>query len=503
MLKKSYNYLLALPLMLLMAGGCKKGTFDINNTNPNAPSAVSPQISLSATLVNAANGTYNSGYPDFANRYMGYWAFSGDYGGYGTEATYNTNNSFANYNWDNVYLTLENLKFIVNSSRTPTEGYYLGIAKIMQSFLFQRLVDLYNNVPYSDALNGDKFNYYPKYDDAKTVYKSLVTQIDSAITIINGTNSATADNPGKYDVMFGGKMANWLAFANSVKLKILLNMTQVSDGPAFITSELSGLKTSDFMGAGVDATVNPGYSNAALNQQNPMWQNVGFATNGTTPTTGNSYNRANSYAVNFYSSTNDPRLGQFYAANSAGVVRGRAFGSQDGTEHNTVISAVGPGIIPAPTAGAPLMPAFESLFLQAEAVQRGYIAGPLTADSLYRSAVSESFRILGVSGAAGAAATYVAQNDARVNFSVAPDKINVIMIQEWASLNMFDPIEAWDNWRRLGVPVDLPVSIYPGTSATHIPYRLLYPLSEFNNNNANVLAQGSINNMTSKIFWMP
>jgi len=117
--------------------------------------------------------------------------------------------------------------------------------------------------------------------------------------------------------------------------------------------------------------------------------------------------------------------------------------------------------------------------------------------------VSESFRILGVPSAARAAATYVAQNDARVNFSVAPDKINAIITQEWASLNMYDPIEAWNNWRRLGIPVDLPVSIYPGTSATHIPYRLLYPLSEFNNNTANVNAQGSINNMTSKIFWMP
>src|SRR5882762_1792034 len=119
MLKKSYNYLVALPLMLLMAAGCKKGTFDINNTNPNAPSSVSPQISLSATLVNAANETYNSGYPDFANRYMGYWAFSGDYGGYGTEAVYNTTTSFAVGNWDNVYTTLENFRFIAGQSTTP------------------------------------------------------------------------------------------------------------------------------------------------------------------------------------------------------------------------------------------------------------------------------------------------------------------------------------------------------------------------------------------------
>jgi hypothetical protein len=501
MLKRSNFFLIALPLVLLVVAGCKKGTFDINN-NPNVPSNVSPQFTLSAALVSAANETYNSGYPDFVNRYMGYWAFSGDYGGYGTEATYNTNTSFATQNWDNVYVTLENLKFVANQSRTKGEEYYLAMSKVMTAFLFQRLVDLYNNVPYSDALGGDKLNYYPKYDDAKTVYKAIVGQVDSAIALIASADASTADNPKKYDVLFGGDMGKWTAFANSVKLKILMNMTQLSDGPAFIQAELNGLTTNDFMGFGVDAVVNPGYSNAALNQQNPLWQNVGFATNGTSPTTGNSFNRACSYAVNFYTNTNDPRLGRFYAPNNAGVVRGRALGSQDGTEHNTVISGVGPGVLASATQGAPLMPAFESLFLQAEAVQRGYLSG-LTADSLYRSAVSESFRILGVSGAAAAAASYVAQNDARVNFSAASDKINVIVLQQWAALNMYDPIESWNNWRRLHIPVDLPVSIYPGTSATHIPYRLLYPLSEYNNNSTNVNAQGTISNMTSKIFWMP
>ena len=501
MLKKSYNYLVALPLVLLMAAGCKKGTFDINNVNPNLPLTVSSQFTLSAALTNVANQTYNSGYPDFVNRYMGYWAFSGDYGGYGTEATYNTNNSFANYNWDNVYLTLENFRNIIDQSRIKGEEYYLGISKIMQAFQFQRLVDLYNNVPYSDALNGAKANYYPKYDDAKTVYKAIVGQLDSAIAIIKSANAVTADNPGTYDVMFGGKMAKWISFANSLKLKILMNMTQVSDGPAFITSELSGLSTADFMGAGLDASINPGYSNATLNQQNPMWQNVGFATNGTSPTTGNSYNRACSYAVAFYHNTNDPRNTRFYALNKDSIVRGRALGSQDGTEHNTVISAVGPGILASPAQGAFIMPAFESLFLQAEAVQRGYLSG--TVDTLFKSAVSESFRVMGVSGYAAASYTYYSQNDDRVNITTSANKIQTIIQQAWAAYNMIDPIEAWNNYRRLGFPADLPVSIYPGTTATHIPYRLLYPLSEYNNNNANVSAQGSINNMTSKIFWMP
>ena len=49
----------------------------------------------------------------------------------------------------------------------------------------------------------------------------------------------------------------------------------------------------------------------------------------------------------------------------------------------------------------------------------------------------------------------------------------------------------------------LPVSQFAGSVATHIPYRLLYPTSEYSYNSTNVNAQGTINNMTSTIFWMP
>ena len=57
MLKKSYNALFVLVLLLLVGAGCKKGTFDINNVNPNLPLSVSPQYSLSAALANVANQT--------------------------------------------------------------------------------------------------------------------------------------------------------------------------------------------------------------------------------------------------------------------------------------------------------------------------------------------------------------------------------------------------------------------------------------------------------------
>ena len=61
----------------------------------------------------------------------------------------------------------------------------------------------------------------------------------------------------------------------------------------------------------------------------------------------------------------------------------------------------------------------------------------------------------------------------------------------------------WNNWKRLGIPADLPISKFGGTTAPHVPYRLLYSQTEYQYNSANVAAQGAINNITSKIFWMP
>jgi hypothetical protein len=492
--------------MLLMVASCKKGTFDINNPNPNVPSSVSSQFLLSSALTATANSSFNAGYTDFANLFIGYWSFSGDYGGYGTTATYNLNNGYATGNWDYVYNTiLVNYDYIIKNSQTAQEANYLGIADIMEAFHYQRLVDIYNNIPYSQALQGGVINY-PKFDDAATVYTSIVHKIDSGIAAIKGANG-NADNPGKYDVLFGGNMNNWILFGNTVKLKILMNLTAYSGGSALITSELSGMTADDFLGAGLDAAVNPGYSNSSGSQQTPIWQNTGFTTGGSDYEDHDLY-RACTYAVNFYLNHKDPRAYRFYALNGDGIIRGRDFGSQIGSEHNTVISAVGPGILQTQKESAYILPAFESLFFQAEAIQRGFIGlgSQVSVDSVYKLAVEENFRILYQNTSANykdSADIYVAQSDGVANIANAPDPITGIITQEWLSLNMFDPITSWNNWKRLGIPNNIPVSIYPGTTAAHPPVRLIYPTDEYTTNSANTNAQGTIDVINSKIFWMP
>ena len=497
-MRKEINivWLSTLVVTIILISSCKKSDFDINSPNPNQPSSVSPNYVLSAALVSSANQVLG-GNANFANGWMGYWATYGEQSP--SVLSYNITSDFFSGNWDGTYVTLENYKFIEDQSAPPNKAYFRAIAKMMKAFHFQRLVDLYNNVPYSDALVST--NSFPKFDSAETIYKGLVVQLDSAVNIITTADALTVDNPGSSDVMFQGNMDLWVKFAHTLKLKILMRLTQTSGGPAYISGNLTGLTTSDFLGEGEDAGINPGYSNSSQAQQSPEWQNIGYTTNGS-PTGGNQYTRANSYAVNFYNATNDLlRIQLFYAQNGSGIIRGRAFGSSDVGQSNSIISGIGSGILSSPTMNAVILPAFESLFIQAEAAQRGFIPGDPAA--LFKEAVTESFRFLGVADYQNAAQVFYSQPNDKVNIDASSNKINTIILQKWAALNGIDPLESYSDWRRLGIPSDLPVSVYPGTTATHIPFRLLYPTSEFHYNAANVNAQGNINQFTSKIFWMP
>jgi Starch-binding associating with outer membrane len=504
-------------VILTGLGSCKKISTDLN-INPNVPSVVDAKFLLSGSLTSSAalvignpGGGTQSGNA-LMNLWMGYWTVSGGYIPSAPLLQYNLTDAFGASIWDDTYLNLINYEKIIQGygDKGNTSGArYTAMARIMKAFHYQRLVDTYNSLPYSEALNGG-VNNFPKYDNADTVYKKLVTELDACVALINSAATATADNPGSYDVMYGGNMSKWRAFANTTKLKILLHQTQIPGRTAYIQASLAGMTTADFIGAGADATVQPGYTNNANNQQNPLWNTVGYTTTGSLQGLGD-YFRANSYGVNFYKNNNDPRLTYFYApAAATGTVVGRIFGSTIGSETNSNISAIGGnstgatqtfGSLKSATQGAVILSSAESLFLQTEAIERGFISG--NADATYQSAVTESFRLLGVPNASTAAATYTGQSNNNVNLAGSPNRIKTIILQKWAALNTFNPLESWSDWRRLGIPSDLPVSTYPGTTVPHVPYRLIYPTSEYSSNPANAKAQGVINPITMKIFWMP
>jgi Starch-binding associating with outer membrane len=495
-------------IVIAGAMGCKKGTFDINTPNPNslAPTSVTAKYYLTSTLAATANVMYTGGNgafygADLLNTWMGYWSASGGYTPSPIVVLYQLTNGVGTGNWDDAYLNLKNYSIMESLSKADsTQTEYGAISLIMQAFVYQRIVDLYNNAPFTQVF--DVNNKTPNYDNGDFIYKTNIAHIDSAIQLIHGAQSFV-ENPGKYDVMFGGDTSMWVKFANTLKLKMLLRLTQTTAGPTYITGELNGLTTDRFLGAAEDAMINPGYSTASNAQENPLFLDIAQTVSGS-PGTNNVYWRANSYAVSFYSGNNDPRLEYFYIpASTTGTVVGRQIGSTSGTEGNGNISAVdGPGVAASAAQGAVIIGAFESLFLQAEAVERGYITGNTDA-ALYQSAVEQSFTLLGVTDAVASADAYIAQANPIVNYVTSTNKLKTLITQKWAACNTIDPLESFSDWRRLGFPTDLPVSNYPGSQAAHIPYRFVYPTSETSYNATAVATQGSIDPLNSKIFWQP
>jgi hypothetical protein len=166
---------------------------------------------------------------------------------------------------------------------------------------------------------------------------------------------------------------------------------------------------------------------------------------------------------------------------------------------------VGPGVLQSPTQSAAIMSAPEALFLQAEAAARGLISGnPAT---LYNAGITASFEYFavpstpaGIATADAEATTYAAQPAiAYPSGGSLETQVQAIITQKWAALAVFGAFEAWNEYRRTGFPA-VPTSIYPSAPATQVT-RIFYPFIEYETNQQNVQAQGTISQFTSKIFW--
>jgi hypothetical protein len=141
------------------------------------------------------------------------------------------------------------------------------------------------------------------------------------------------------------------------------------------------------------------------------------------------------------------------------------------------------------------------LFLQAEAIARGWLPGD--AKTAYENAVRESFLWLGVPNAVATANAYLAGPNARVAWPAAPTMDNmlfVIMWQKYFALNGIQANETWTDIRRTDI-VQPPLSVAPERGSNPIPVRLLYPSTEYNYNSEEVNKMGTINQFTTKIFW--
>ena len=90
----------------------------------------------------------------------------------------------------------------------------LAIVEILMVYSWSNLVETFGNIPYSQALNIN--NLLPKYDDGLTVYESLIKRLDTAIVHLDPAYGSL----DVADQMFFGDVSAWAKFANSLKLRM-------------------------------------------------------------------------------------------------------------------------------------------------------------------------------------------------------------------------------------------------------------------------------------------
>jgi len=506
---KSRNIIVAACVILALAS-CKKTSWLDVNTNPNSLPSSTPDFTFAA----AANRVAATLGPNETGSYWsGQWTQSSTYIISNTIFAYQFNNTNFNY-WTGYYDILQDLQYTIDGAASKGQPFFGGAARVMKVYVYQQMVDLYGNIPYTDALKGTG-SLAPKFDDQKAVYEDLVKVLDTAITILKA-NPLAATIAGS-DIVFGSAAATaatkWVQFANSLKLRLLIRQSRIAGRDAYIIAEINkaAAVTEGFLPNGLDVGSSPGYL-ATTGKLNPFYETWGYNAAGGAQALAR-YPRPTTFLFNSLIATKDtfrmkrlayPRGGQGVAPEIISNYVGVPFGANSGyLSQNT--SYIGPSQIVKGEFNRPmiLMTNAESQFLLAEAKQRygAAVTLPLTAQAYYEQGVRESFRLTGTTTAYGAATATTLLTSAidLADWTASPDKLKAIWMQKWIALTNYSGLEAWSEFRRTNFPVT-PPSL--STSATQaLPKRLFYPQAELIANGANVTAQGTIDIFTTRIFW--
>lgn len=497
--------------LLFTLVSCQKDWLDVN-TNPNALPSSTPDFTFAAGANRIAA---TLGPNELGEYWSGQWTQSSTYIISNTIFAYQFNNTNFDY-YSGYFDILKDLQYAIDGAAgDPARAYFGGAARVLKAYVFQMMVDLYGNVPYSDALKGTA-SLAPKFDDQKAIYEDLIKVLDTAITILKA-NPLTSAYVGS-DIVFGSGGASsastkWIQFANSLKLRILIRQSRIPGRDAYIIAEINkaAATTEGFLPNGLDVTVNPGYV-ASTGKLNPFYETWGYNAAGGAQALAR-YPRPTTFLFNSLIATNDtfrmkriayPKGGEGVNPEIISNYVGVPFGISSGyLSQNT--SYIGPSQIKKGEFARPmiLMTNAESQFLLAEAKQR-YGAGVNltgTAQSYYEQGVKESFRITGTTAAYGAAAatTLLTSGFDLADWTASPDKLKAIWMQKWIALVNYNGLEAWSEYRRTNFPVT-PPSASTAANAPR-PLRLFYPQAELASNGENVTAQGNIDVFATRLFW--
>jgi hypothetical protein len=453
-------------IALLVFTGCKK--FDDLNTDPAKPGETRPEFLLASAEKKASDLMYDGYYNGrIGMHFAQYWT--------GTDKTSESRNLISNDAlWGSLYagplMDLQEISNYYNRHPAEINPQMIAAAEVLKAWIYHVLTDVYVDVPYSQALQVDVYPQ-PVFDRAQEIYATLLTSLKTQVGVLSAQDPAVIQG----DILMSGKTAQWVKFANALRMRIAMRMADVKGQEARAEIE--------------DAVKNTLAEN----------EDVFFPYNTSSTTNRFPYNEEDRAMVEFavtttlidyLKSVNDPRL-PIYArpAVKGGVFRGKPYGFQDNAPTLDSLSKPGTLVYSGAFKGYVITYA-EVAFLKAEAAARGMNVGG-SAQSLYEDAITASMKQWGISNADSIDA-YIN----RVPYTAGNWK-DVIGTQKWIALYM-QGLQSWMERLRLdfkkpdGTALFIaPVSGSQDADEPDVPKRLNYPNATRNSNAANCEAAAS------------
>jgi len=378
----------------------------------------------------------------------------------------------------------------------------------------QQMVDIFGDIPWSEAGMvrdiGDLDGALPKYDDAKEIYTTMIADLKTLSNEL-GSLELTPFVAGLFadkDYLNDGSVALWQKYANSLRLRMLIRMSDVADVSADVAEILNN--------PAQYPVVENNDENIMLDAGGPdLYATTSSKTGGIRQAmeTWGQYDIAPKALCDNMVTNADPRLEITFDPNINGEYLGMD-PELDGTEQSNMLSD---GLIARYDTSSftrnNFFPGFvigaaEVNFMKAEAYQKGLATGD--AKAAYNTGVEQSIEFYYGINATGDYRDPIAMDPAAVAaYLEAPgvawdsnDAMEMIATQKWINSGLGGMAQTWAEMKRLDMPV---LNFRPDNATasgqTLPPFRWLYPSSEKALNEANYNAVVAKDKFSVKIFW--
>ncbi|OHT46802.1 SusD/RagB family nutrient-binding outer membrane lipoprotein [Flavobacterium tructae] len=365
-----------------------------------------------------------------------------------------------------------------------------AVAKTLKVMAFQRLTDLYGDVPYSEAGLGYYKNiFYPKYDSQKDIYTDFFKVLDEAY---NQIQSGT--DPIKGDIFYAGDVSKWKKMISSLRLRCAMRISKVD--PALAKEQIQKAVANGIFTSNDD--------NCYMKHDATLPETVGAVNNGnglSHALKGNELTDRPTTTL-FDALGDDPRKKIWFlpAPNGNYVAINPNMYGYNFPGGGSNISRLQPYLY---ENSAPYLHLTysETQLLLAEASFRNLYTGDTK--NLYKKGMEAGIRQWVIFKDAS-----IIDNNAITAFlatkNLTPGKeLEEIATQQWLTL-FLNGMEAYSNHRRTNFPVLVKITNVGSTTNGVMPTRMPYPPEESTSNKENYLAAGAKYNNNSwlaKVWW--